>query len=65
MAFGAGAHSCPGEYLAMHETDILLRRLFRNEVTIEREPDLAWNDLVLAYDLSDFTIRLTPPPSSS
>jgi hypothetical protein len=49
----------------MHETDILLRRLFRNEVTIEREPDLAWNDLVLAYDLSDFTIRLTPPPSSS
>lgn len=65
MAFGAGAHSCPGEYLAMHETDILLRRLFRNEVTIEREPDLAWNDLVLAYDLSDFRIRLTPPQSSS
>jgi cytochrome P450 len=60
LAFGAGHHSCPGEYLALHETDIVLMRLFRNTVTIEREPDITWNDLVMAYDLADFRIRLTP-----
>lgn len=58
LAFGAGHHSCPGEYLALHETDIVLRRLFRNEVRIEREPDITWNDLVMAYDLANFRIRL-------
>jgi cytochrome P450 len=60
LAFGAGHHSCPGEYLALHETDIVLMRLFRNTVTIERAPDITWNDLVMAYDLADFRIRLTP-----
>lgn len=58
LAFGAGHHSCPGEYLALHETDIVLRRPFRNEVRIEREPDITWNDLVMAYDLANFRIRL-------
>lgn len=60
LSFSAGPHQCPGEYLAMHETDVFLRRLFRNEVRITQGPSVSFDPIVQAYALSDFTLEVRP-----
>lgn len=57
LAFGDGHHSCPGEYLAMQETDIFLRRFFQHEWRMEGTPAIAWNEVVLAYDITGLVVR--------
>jgi len=59
MSFGDGHHRCPGSYIAIQETDILLRRLLAlDSLRIERLPDLSWNDLVTGYELRKFIIAI-------
>jgi cytochrome P450 len=59
MAFGDGYHRCPGAYIAIQETDILLTRLLALDgLHIEKRPDLQWNDLVTGYELRGFTLRV-------
>ena len=59
MSFGDGHHRCPGSYIAIQETDILLRRLLALDgLRIERLPDLSWNDLVTGYELRKFIIAI-------
>ncbi|HEX9057687.1 MAG TPA: cytochrome P450 [Ktedonobacterales bacterium] len=59
MGFGDGQHRCPGQYIAIQETDIFLRRLLALEgLRIERAPTLGWNDLVTGYELRDFIIAV-------
>lgn len=57
MSFGDGHHRCPGAYLAIQETDILLRRLLALDgLRVERVPTTTWNALLTGYELRKFMI---------
>jgi cytochrome P450 len=58
LSFGHGAHRCPGQPLAMMESDALLHRLLARDVTIAAEPTIEWDDLIAGYALRGFDIRL-------
>jgi cytochrome P450 len=59
MSFGDGHHRCPGAFIAIQEADIFLKRLLALEdLTIEREPQLSWNDTVEGYELRGFILGL-------
>jgi cytochrome P450 len=60
LTFGDGAHKCPGQPLAILESDVLLTRLLARTPQIVREPTLGWDDLIEGYTLRDFELRLTP-----
>lgn len=64
MSFGDGPHKCPGNSLAIQETDMLLTRLLPLGLTVVREPDLGWDELIAGYSLRDFVLRAgTPTPT--
>lgn len=58
LSFGDGAHKCPGNSLAIQETDILLQQLFRRDVTILSQPRIAWNDLIAGYEVRDLVLKV-------
>lgn len=59
MSFGDGYHRCPGSYLAIQETDILLTRLLALPgLSIKRRPAMDWNDTTAGYELHDFIVRI-------
>ena len=60
LSFGDGAHRCPGQPLAILESDVLLRRLLAREVTIAAEPTIEWDDLIAGYALRGFKLRVSP-----
>lgn len=64
LSFGDGAHKCPGQPLAILESDVLLTRLLARNPVIVREPTIGWDDLIAGYYLRDFEVRLTPPPAA-
>lgn len=57
LSFGDGAHRCPGQPLAILETDVLLTRLLAARPVLVDEPVLGWDDLVAGYTLRGFRIR--------
>jgi len=58
MGFGAGAHRCPGEFIALAETDVFVRRLLRAPgLSIEHEPMIGRNENFKGYELRDFIVR--------
>lgn len=62
MSFGDGAHKCPGNSLAIQETDILLTRLLRHDLVVAHAPVLGWDDLTAGYSLRDFVLVAPKPP---
>jgi cytochrome P450 len=57
LSFGDGTHSCPGWQVALHETRIFLQQLFQVPgITLEREPDISWNDQLGSYELRNADI---------
>ena len=58
LAFGDGAHRCPGQPLALMETDVLLTRLLAARPRLLSEPRVEWDDLVAGYCLRGFRIGL-------
>jgi cytochrome P450 len=58
LSFGHGAHRCPGQPLAILESDVLLQRLLARDVTIAAEPTIEWDDLIAGYALRGFDVRL-------
>lgn len=58
MSFGDGPHKCPGNALAIQETDILLTRLFAHPVRLVREPHLGWDDIISGYALRDVAVAI-------
>ncbi len=59
MSFGDGHHRCPGSFIAIQETDIILQRLLALEgLYIEQSPTLTWNDLLTSYEARNFFLRL-------
>lgn len=61
LTFGDGAHRCPGQPLAITETDVLLTRLLAMEPELAQRPELGWDDLIEGYRLRG--LHLTVPRS--
>lgn len=57
LSFGAGAHRCPGEHLALAETDALLVRLLALGPEIVTEPTAVWDDVTGGWALRGMVIR--------
>jgi len=52
LSFGYGSHRCPGSQVAMQETKVFLDRLLRVPgIRLEREPEIGWSDMLMAYEL--------------
>ncbi|MDO5736554.1 MAG: cytochrome P450 [Propionibacteriaceae bacterium] len=60
MSFGDGAHKCPGNALAIQETDIMLRKLLSKTVTAVTEPTMSWDDIIAGYRLRNFVLEVAP-----
>lgn len=59
MSFGDGYHRCPGSYLAIQETDMLLKRLLALDgLNMKHQPHVGWNEIVAGYELRHFIIAL-------
>ncbi len=58
LSFSHGAHRCPGQPLAILESDALLHRLLARDITIVAEPTIEWDDLIAGYALRGFDLRL-------
>ncbi|RMB60054.1 cytochrome P450 [Tessaracoccus antarcticus] len=60
ISFGDGAHKCPGNALAIQETDILMQRLLAMDLTVVSEPTMTWDDLITGYRLRNFRLIVGP-----
>lgn len=59
LTFGDGPHKCPGQYLAVQETDIFLTKLFALDgVRLARQPRVAFNDAFGSYSLHDMIVSV-------
>lgn len=59
LTFGDGAHRCPGQPLAILESDVLLTRLLALRPAIIAEPTIGWDDLIEGYFLRGFELAFT------
>lgn len=62
MSFGDGPHKCPGNSLAIQESDILLSRLLRHELVVAQAPTLGWDDIIAGYSLRGFLLTVPKSP---
>lgn len=60
MAFGDGAHRCPGNHVAIQESEVFLTRLLRLPVAIVQQPRLSWLEPIASYELRGLRLRSTP-----
>ena len=59
MSFGSGPHRCAGEYVALLQTDIFLRRFLAIEgIRIEADPTYHYSEKVGGYELGRFGVSL-------
>ncbi len=58
LSFGDGTHRCPGQALALRETEVLLTRLLDRRPRIVTEPRIEWDDLIAGYCLRGFHVIL-------
>ncbi len=61
VSFGAGPHRCAGEFIALVETDVFVRRLLSLPgLQIESGPDFNRNELIESYEVRRFILTLKP-----
>lgn len=59
LAFGDGAHRCPGAFLAIKESDMFLRRLLMwNDLELVGQPSIGSNEIVKGYELRGLRVRV-------
>ena len=59
LSFGDGHHRCPGAYVAIQESDILLTRLLAlPTLRVVRAPELTWSELTAGYELRRFVVAV-------
>lgn len=65
LSFSDGAHSCPGQSLALYETDALLHRLLSCGPRLLTEPTVGWDDLIEGYRIRnlDLGFHVTARPA--
>lgn len=56
MSFGDGAHRCPGQPLALTETDVLLTRLLELAPWLVSRPSVSWDALIEGYRLRGLVV---------
>ena len=57
LSFGDGHHRCPGQFIAIQETDIFLRHLLALPgLRLEQAPTVTWDELTAGYALRDCII---------
>lgn len=56
-SFGDGHHRCPGNAIALLESDVFLTRLLRRDLEVVTPPTLKWNDFIASYEIRDFVVR--------
>ncbi|WP_052462304.1 cytochrome P450 [Nigerium massiliense] len=61
MSFGDGPHKCPGNALAIQETDVLVRKLMALDLEVVQEPTIGWDALISGYSLRGFVLRARRP----
>lgn len=59
VAFGAGAHVCPGAYLARMETRVVLETLLARVERLALAPGFAWDPNPVFWAFGPRTLRLT------
>lgn len=60
LSLGDGAHKCPGQHLAIQETDVFLTRLFAlPDLTLLSLPRITVNPATDAYELRDLRVGIT------
>ena len=57
MSFGDGNHRCPGNAVALLESDVFLTRLLACDLVVVSPPELTWNSLIESYELRGFLVR--------
>lgn len=57
MSFGDGAHRCPGNSIAMLESEIFLERLLTRDVTVVGQPHIDWEPVVSGYTVRGLHLR--------
>ncbi len=62
MSFGDGAHRCPGNVIALQESDVFLQRLLRLPVRLCSRPRLEWEELIKAYAVRDILLAVDVEP---
>lgn len=59
LSFGDGNHRCPGAYIAIQETDILLKKLLvLPGLHFVQKPTVKWNDMITSYEVRDLHIAV-------
>ena len=58
LSFGDGSHRCPGQPLAILESDALLTRLLRLRPRLVSEPELGWDNLIEGYWLRNVELEI-------
>ncbi len=58
LGFGDGAHRCPGAFLAIRETDVLLQRLLRHDLELVSEVDFGIDDMISSYSVRNVRLNL-------
>lgn len=58
LSFGDGPHKCPGNSLAIQETDILLTKLLALDVEMIAEPTIGWDEVIAGYALRGLKLRV-------
>lgn len=57
MSFGDGNHRCPGNAIALLESDVFLTRLLAQDLVVVSPPELTWNFMIESYELRGFVVR--------
>lgn len=58
MSFGDGAHRCPGNTLALVETEPFLERLLGKDVRLVSTPRIEWGDIIAGYAVRGLRLQL-------
>ncbi len=60
LSFGDGNHRCPGNAMAIQESDVFLTRLLALPVRLTSTPRLEWDELISGYAVRDLVLEVTP-----
>ncbi|WP_353843865.1 cytochrome P450 [Brevibacterium sp. RIT 803] len=58
LSFSDGAHACPGQPLALYETDALVHKLLATRPRLLREPAISWDNVIEGYRLRGLDLSL-------
>lgn len=58
LSFSDGAHRCPGQPLALYETDALLHKLLVHQPRLLSQPTITWDNVIEGYRVRGLDLSL-------